>query len=52
MQGKFQMQVLPFCGHAVHEDSPDDVADALCNFVLRYKFAEQLDEINPPKLCC
>ncbi|KAG8522835.1 Protein phosphatase methylesterase 1, partial [Galemys pyrenaicus] len=23
MQGKFQMQVLPQCGHAVHEDAPD-----------------------------
>ncbi|KAG8171946.1 hypothetical protein JTE90_016984, partial [Oedothorax gibbosus] len=23
MQGKFQMQVLPQCGHAVHEDDPD-----------------------------
>ncbi len=23
--GKFQMQVLPQCGHAVHEDSPDKV---------------------------
>ena len=22
MQGKFQMQVLPQCGHAVHEDQP------------------------------
>lgn len=25
MQGKFQMQVLPQCGHAVHEDVPDKV---------------------------
>uniref|UniRef100_A0A672JPA1 Protein phosphatase methylesterase 1 n=1 Tax=Salarias fasciatus TaxID=181472 RepID=A0A672JPA1_SALFA len=25
MQGKFQMQVLPQCGHAVHEDAPDKV---------------------------
>ena len=23
--GKFQMQVLPQCGHAVHEDIPDRV---------------------------
>ncbi|KPP66049.1 protein phosphatase methylesterase 1-like, partial [Scleropages formosus] len=23
MQGKFQMQVLPQCGHAVHEDAPE-----------------------------
>lgn len=26
MQGKFQMQVLPECGHAVHEDVPDKVS--------------------------
>uniref|UniRef100_A0A8C7NK14 Protein phosphatase methylesterase 1 n=1 Tax=Oncorhynchus mykiss TaxID=8022 RepID=A0A8C7NK14_ONCMY len=25
MQGKFQMQVLPQCGHAVHEDAPEKV---------------------------
>ena len=25
MQGKFQMQVLPQCGHAVHEDVPEKV---------------------------
>ena len=25
MQGKFQMQVLPQCGHAVHEDQPHKV---------------------------
>lgn len=24
--GKFQMQVLPQCGHAVHEDVPDKVS--------------------------
>ncbi|OXB54634.1 hypothetical protein ASZ78_002388 [Callipepla squamata] len=29
MQGKFQMQVLPQCGHAVHEDAPDKVSSAL-----------------------
>ncbi|XP_071126223.1 protein phosphatase methylesterase 1-like [Mytilus edulis] len=40
MQGKFQMQVLPQCGHAVHEDSPDKVADVLATFMVRYKVAE------------
>lgn len=25
--GKFQMQVLPQCGHAVHEDAPDKVSN-------------------------
>lgn len=40
MQGKFQMQVLPACGHAVHEDVPDKVAEAIANFMVRQKFAE------------
>lgn len=31
MQGKFQMQVLPDSGHAVHEDVPDKVSN-LINF--------------------
>uniref|UniRef100_A0A1E1XB54 Protein phosphatase methylesterase 1 n=1 Tax=Amblyomma aureolatum TaxID=187763 RepID=A0A1E1XB54_9ACAR len=40
MQGKFQMQVLPQCGHAVHEDVPGKVADAVATFLVRNKFAE------------
>ncbi|XP_059382388.1 protein phosphatase methylesterase 1-like [Carassius carassius] len=40
MQGKFQMQVLPECGHAVHEDAPEKVADALATFMVRHKFTE------------
>ena len=40
MQGKFQMQVLPACGHAVHEDVPDKVAEAIATFMVRQKFAE------------
>ena len=52
MQGKFQMQVLPLCGHAVHEDSPEDVSDALASFMLRYKFAEAIEDIKPPNLSC
>lgn len=38
--GKFQMQVLPACGHAVHEDVPDKVAEAIATFMVRHKFAE------------
>jgi hypothetical protein len=38
--GKFQMQVLPQCGHAVHEDVPDKVAEVLATFMIRHKFAE------------
>ncbi|XP_033332597.1 protein phosphatase methylesterase 1 [Megalopta genalis] len=40
MQGKFQMQVLPACGHAVHEDVPDKVAEAIATFMVRHKFTE------------
>ncbi|XP_029668663.1 protein phosphatase methylesterase 1 [Formica exsecta] len=40
MQGKFQMQVLPACGHAVHEDVPDKVAEAIATFMVRHKFVE------------
>jgi protein phosphatase methylesterase 1 len=52
MQGKFQMQILPLCGHAVHEDAPEEVSDALAGFMIRYKFTEALDEIKHPKLSC
>ncbi|XP_053272624.1 protein phosphatase methylesterase 1-like [Pleuronectes platessa] len=40
MQGQFMMQVLPPCGHAVQEDKPDKVANAVAAFLLRHKFAE------------
>ncbi|XP_070281717.1 protein phosphatase methylesterase 1 isoform X1 [Myotis yumanensis] len=42
MQGKFQMQVLPQCGHAVHEDAPDKVAEAVATFLIRNRFAESI----------
>ena len=35
MQGKFQMQILPQAGHAVHEDVPDRVAEVLASFLVR-----------------
>lgn len=49
MQGKFQMQVLPQCGHAVHEDSPEAVAEAIAMFAVRNKFTEQkgVNFVNP-----
>jgi hypothetical protein len=34
------MQVLPQCGHAVHEDVPDKVAEVLATFMIRHMFAE------------
>ncbi|GAB1292387.1 Protein phosphatase methylesterase 1 [Apodemus speciosus] len=42
LRGKFQMQVLPQCGHAVHEDAPDKVAEAVATFLIRHRFAEPI----------
>jgi protein phosphatase methylesterase 1 len=38
--GKFQMQVLSHCGHTVHEDTPDKVAEIIATFLVRHKLAE------------
>ncbi|VDL59552.1 unnamed protein product [Hymenolepis diminuta] len=38
MQGKFQLKILPKAGHAIHEDSPDEVASCLAQFLLRNQF--------------
>ena len=46
MQGKFQMQILPQAGHAVHEDVPDKVSDIISTFLVRNKFAKPLDDFN------
>uniref|UniRef100_A0A2R8NF94 Protein phosphatase methylesterase 1 n=1 Tax=Callithrix jacchus TaxID=9483 RepID=A0A2R8NF94_CALJA len=48
MQGKFQMQVLPQCGHAVHEDAPDKVAEAVATFLIRHRFAEPIGGFQCP----
>lgn len=40
MQGKFQMQVLANCGHMVHEDKPDSVAEIVMGFLVRQKLTE------------
>lgn len=44
MQGKFQMQVLARCGHAVHEDRPYEVAEVIASFLLRNKMAEAAND--------
>jgi protein phosphatase methylesterase 1 len=46
MQGKFQMQVLPKVGHAVHEDSPHHVAEVVASFILRNRFAAAVDDFQ------
>jgi len=38
MQGKFEMQVLNRCGHAVHEEAPNKVASVVAKFLCRNKF--------------
>lgn len=47
MQGKFQMQVLPQAGHAVHEDVPEKMAEVVAFFLTRNKFAEAKDNFQP-----
>ncbi|KAG4072148.1 hypothetical protein HA402_015647 [Bradysia odoriphaga] len=44
MQGKFQMQVLARCGHAVHEDRPHEVAEVIASYMVRNKFAKPSTE--------
>jgi len=46
MQGKFQCVVLPQCGHAVHEDVPEKVAEVLASFMVRNKFAQAMDDFQ------
>lgn len=44
MQGKFMMKVLPKCGHAVHEDSPERVASEIGQFLVRNKFTTAIED--------
>lgn len=39
MQGKFQLQVLPRSGHAIHEDQPIRVAEIVSGFLLKQQLA-------------
>jgi len=52
MQGKFQMQVLPQVGHAIHEDSPDKVAAVLASFLIRNKLATPSSSFTPTFPAC
>jgi len=52
MQGKFQMQVLPQVGHAIHEDSPDKVAEVLASFLTRNKLATATASFTPSFPAC
>ncbi|PFH37849.1 putative chain a, pp2a-specific methylesterase apo form (pme) [Besnoitia besnoiti] len=37
MQGKFQVQLVPYSGHVVEEDQPQEVTHVLQNFISRYR---------------
>ncbi|CAB3980844.1 phosphatase methylesterase 1 [Paramuricea clavata] len=52
IQGKFQLHILPKCGHAVHEDDPDKVAEMLATFMTRHKFAEPKQSCQSYIPCC
>lgn len=43
MQGKFMMKVLPKCGHAVHEDVPEQVASVIGDFLVRNKLTVSME---------
>ncbi|CAH8514132.1 unnamed protein product [Schistosoma turkestanicum] len=45
MQGKFQVQLFPRSGHAVHEDAPDKVAESLARFLVRNRFTEARSDL-------
>lgn len=40
------MKVLARCGHAVHEDRPHEVAEAIASYMIRNRFAEPADEFE------
>merc|ERR1711879_633582 len=40
MQGKFQIQMLPQSGHAVHEDQPEQIATKISAYLKRFRIAE------------
>lgn len=46
MQGRFQMQVLSRCGHAIHEDRPHEVAEVLSSYLIRNRCAEAAGEFR------
>lgn len=52
MQGKFQLQVLARCGHAVHEDRPHEVAEVIASYMIRNKFAEPAGNFSRHMPCC
>lgn len=52
MQGKFQLQVLARCGHAVHEDRPHEVAEVIAAYMIRNKFTDATADFARHMPCC
>ncbi|XP_014252848.1 protein phosphatase methylesterase 1 isoform X1 [Cimex lectularius] len=56
MQGKFEIHAFEQsrgrCGHAVHEDIPEAVAEVLATYLVRNKFATSKGNISGPLPCC
>lgn len=52
MQGKFQLQVLPRSGHAIHEDQPHNVADIIAGFLVKQKLAISRNGFTPTMPAC
>ncbi|CAJ1396683.1 unnamed protein product [Effrenium voratum] len=53
MQGRFRLEVIPHPGHFIHEDRPDEVAEAIAKFLLQLKqqeaaFAKLMDRKASP----
>ncbi|XP_004364660.2 protein phosphatase methylesterase [Capsaspora owczarzaki ATCC 30864] len=40
MQGKFQLDILPECGHSLHEDKPEKVGGLVAQHLVRHRFAD------------
>lgn len=52
MQGKFQLQVLPRSGHAIHEDQPHHVADIIAGFLVKQRLALSRNGFTPTMPAC
>jgi len=56
MQGKFEIHAFEQsrgrCGHTVHEDIPDAVADVLATYLVRNKFAAKKGDFESSMPCC
>ncbi|XP_073995021.1 protein phosphatase methylesterase 1 isoform X2 [Rhodnius prolixus] len=56
MQGKFEIHAFEQsrgrCGHAIHEDIPDAVAEVLATYLVRNMFAKRKNDFPSVMPCC